>query len=242
MKKILSLGLTLMAFCIIAGLSLGYINYLTADKISAQAEYARMSAIKEVLPDATIFEEKKAGEIKYNEGFADEGKTQSVGYVITAIGKGFSGDIVTIVGLKKDFTISAIEIVAQTETPGLGTRAVEVAEKGKEPWFETQYDGKSALLLVLDKDGGGDIKAITGATITSRAITKSIVSKAKELKENLSITGEDSTSAKQDTCSHPAEISLEEHAKCPHFKAHHPELADSLEKAKKESSAKGGSK
>jgi len=184
MKSILRPGLILMVYGIIAGLSLGYINSITAPKIAAQEEAARMAAIEEVLPEAVVFDPDTVEEIEYITGYSDEEMTEPVGYVITAYGNGFSSTIRTVVGLKLDFTVSAIEIVYQSETPGLGDRAVETKENGEEPWFEVQFDGKEYGNLKVDKDGGA-IESITGATITSRAVTNSVANAAEALAEAL---------------------------------------------------------
>jgi len=182
MKDIIRPGLILMAYGLVAGLGLGFINTLTSPKIAAQEEAARMAAIEEVLPKAEVFDPDTAGEIQYITGYEDQAKLNLAGYVITAYGSGFSSKIRTVVGLEPDFTISAIEIVYQSETPGLGTKSVESDEPGKEPWFEVQFDDKIASAVKVDKDGG-DIRSLTGATITSRAITNSVAKAASALKE-----------------------------------------------------------
>jgi len=180
MKSIIKPGITLMIYGLIAGLGLGYINSLTSPVIEAQEEVARMAAIEEVLPEAQVFDPDTVDSVQYITGYADSSEITPVGYIITAYGNGFSSTIKTVVGLNPDFTISAIEIVYQSETPGLGTKSVEITD-GPEPWFEMQFDDKLYNNLAVDKDGG-DIKSITGATITSRAITNSVKIAAKELK------------------------------------------------------------
>ncbi|MCK5832229.1 RnfABCDGE type electron transport complex subunit G [bacterium] len=180
MKDIIRPGLILMAYGLIAGLALGLVNSATAPKIAAQEEAARMAAIEEVMPDAVLFTEDSAGSVDYLVGYQDSAKTNVAGYVITAYGNGFSSTIRTVVGINKDFTVEAIEIVCQSETPGLGTKAIEQDDPLKEPWFERQFDGLSPTQLKVDKDGG-QLKSITGATITSRAIARSVANAAKKL-------------------------------------------------------------
>jgi len=181
MKSILRPGLVLMAYGLIAGLALGFIYSKAAPKIAAQEEAARLAAITEVLPEATIFDPDTAGEFEYLTGYADSTATQPVGYVVTAYGAGFSSTIRTVVGLNADFTISAIEIVYQAETPGLGDNAVKSPGDGVEPPFEVQFDTRSPDDIKVDKDGG-PIVSLTGATITSRAIANSVAKTANELK------------------------------------------------------------
>ncbi|MGC9314520.1 MAG: RnfABCDGE type electron transport complex subunit G [bacterium] len=182
MKNVILPGLILMAYGLIAGLSLGFINQMTAPIIAEQEESARLAAINEVLPDAKVFDPDTAGEIEYLVGYTDSSQTQVVGYVITAFGSGFSSTIRTVVGLEPDFTINAIEIVYQSETPGLGDNAIKSPSTDVEPPFEVQFDGKAYDNIKVDKDGG-PIVSLTGATITSRAIANSVARAAKELKE-----------------------------------------------------------
>jgi electron transport complex protein RnfG len=70
--------------------------------------------------------------------------------------------------------------LSQQETPGLGARIVEVRPGGEKPWFTSQFEGKSGDELRLKKDGGG-IDAITGATISSRAVAGGVYNAAGEL-------------------------------------------------------------
>ncbi len=198
MKAIIRPGIILMAYGLVAGLGLGFINSITAPKIAAQEEAARTAAIKEVMPEAKVFDPDTAGDIEYITAYADEAKTHIVGYVITAYGNGFSSTIRTVVGLEPDFTISAIEIVYQSETPGLGDRAVECKEKGQEPWFEVQFDDKPIDGLAVDKDGG-NVESITGATITSRAVTNSVVEAANKLEKALPETAIESSTTESDS-------------------------------------------
>lgn len=182
MKNIIRPGLILMAYGLVAGLALGLIYQVTGPKIEAQEEAARLAAINEVLPEAKVFDPDTAGEIEYLTGYKDSSQTETVGYVITAYGTGFSSTIRTVVGVQKDFDINAIEIVYQSETPGLGDNAVKSPEEGVEPPFEVQFNEKDPDKLKVDKDGG-QIESLTGATITSRAITNSVVNKVKALEE-----------------------------------------------------------
>jgi electron transport complex protein RnfG len=184
MKSIVVPGLILMAYGIIAGLSLGFINNMTAPKIAAQEEAARLAAISEVMPSAVLFDTDTVDDIEYLIGYADSTRTQVVGYVFTAYGSGFSSTIRTVVGLTPDFSITAIEIVYQSETPGLGDNAVKSSSPDAEPPFEVQFDGKPIDNIKVDKDGG-PIVSLTGATITSRAIANSVAKTALELKKSI---------------------------------------------------------
>ena len=128
------------------------------------------------------------------------------GYTFTAYGKGYSSTIETIVGVVPDGSISGIKIVDQKETPGLGAKIQEVAsrntlwavitgrgvdETGAMPWFQEQYKYlRTDDLRVVKSPGEDGILAITGATISSDAVTGSVKSGIAML---LSIVGVEGT-------------------------------------------------
>jgi len=128
------------------------------------------------------------------------------GYTFTAYGKGYSSTIETIVGVVPDGSISGIKIVDQKETPGLGAKIQEVAsrntlwavimgrgvdETGTPPWFQEQYKYlRTDDLRVVKSPGADGILAITGATISSDAVTGSVKSGLAML---LSIVGVEGT-------------------------------------------------
>jgi electron transport complex protein RnfG len=117
-----------------------------------------------------------------------------VGYIFNAPGKGYSSTIMTIAAVDTAFNIVGIKITSQQETPGLGSKCQEIKYGEKEPWFQLQYFKSywehhnkpplNAMTVAVDKDNG-IIHSITGATITTRAITNAIREKAKELQRNL---------------------------------------------------------
>ena len=130
-------------------------KYLDAEDAKAQLQKAADKAVKDMGVNATIDEVCTAG---------DEG------YVITTTDKdGFGGNIQITVGIKKDGTINGVSILSISETAGLGMRA-------KEPSFYNQFAGQQAEKFYVSKDGGDGqpIDALSGATITSRAVTGAV--------------------------------------------------------------------
>lgn len=187
--KIIKLGLTLMLICLVAGAALAVTYRLTKEAIEERALEKQLRALKVVLPQATHFSDRKAGvEIDYYEGFDRE--EQVVGYAVPGEAKGYSSVIQVVVGIDPDGWITGIKITEQKETPGLGTRAVEVpstrtfweailgrgeAEEPGRPWFEAQFTGKLLEdLKVVTGETDTEIQALTGATITSRAVTDAV--------------------------------------------------------------------
>ena len=88
---------------------------------------------------------------------------------------GYGGDITLMVGFKTDKkTVISYKVLAASETPGLGMKL-------KTPEFAGQFAGKDGRALKVKKDGG-EIEAITSATITSRAVCRAIADAQSKLK------------------------------------------------------------
>ena len=176
MKSIVKLGCILMIYAGIAGTLLGWVYTKTKPRIDLQAKLEREQAIREVLPDGCkVFQEDTLDDGSVvTIGYSDSTKQEVKGYAAMAIGGGFSSNIRTMVGLTPDFKVNAIKVIYQSETPGLGTHS-------QDDWFQKQFSGKGKDDLLVDKDGG-KIQAITGATISSRAVTNSV----REIIEKLS--------------------------------------------------------
>lgn len=191
MSYTIRLALTLGIICIIAAFALGGVYELTKERIELERERVMKEALKNVLPRAKHILQTTTpeGEV-YFRGFATEDTSVApVGYAVVAYGKeGYSSTIQTLVGVEKSGEITGIEILFQQETPGLGAKAEEVLYGESDSWFQRQFKGKSGIEIAVDKDGG-EIKSITGATITSRAITKSIKSEVEWLMEWLKKEG-----------------------------------------------------
>jgi len=166
MKETLRYGFILAMICVVASGLLAGMNSLTKAKIIAQAKAEEESALKEVMPAAAHFEPTKKGEdIIYYKARNKDGKL--IGVAFKAYGKGYSSVIDTLVGMGKDGTIIAIKVLSQNETPGLGNRITE-------PSFTGRFSNKN----VQDLAG---VQAITGATISSKAVLNSVQEKAKEM-------------------------------------------------------------
>lgn len=165
-KYVLRLALTLLAITAVVACCLAAVNSVTAPRIQAAKEAKAQKAVEAVLP---------GGGEKIT-GYADESGIVSKvyasdkGYALEVNPVGFNGPITMMVGVSKDGQVLGISIVTQTETAGLG--AVSAAKTTAGENFRGQYAGKSGTLAVT-KDGG-EIDAITGATITSRAVTAGV--------------------------------------------------------------------
>ncbi len=156
----------LTTVCIVAALVLGGINSITKPLIAAQKEKETSQALENIMPEADKYDKKTFSGGDYYQCYKG---TKVIGYVISAVGNGYSGDINMLVGINSKGTITGIEVLAQTETPGLGARCVEIKHGQQQPWFLKQFAGKNAESLTLK-----GIETITGATITSEAILNGV--------------------------------------------------------------------
>ena len=171
-ESILKLGLVLFLICALVTLALAAANYITAPKIAAITEKQEKEARAEVLFGADDFE--KLSDKVYR-GVKD-GKT--VGYAVNTNPSGFGGEINMMVGLDETFQVYGVKIVSFSETPGLGSKA-------SEPKFLDQFKGKGADVCVV-KGGAknsNEVVAVSGATISSKAVTAGVTDAIKLAKE-----------------------------------------------------------
>ena len=182
--------LTLIAV-LSGGILAGWDAY-TAPKIEQHRLEAIRAAVAEVLPEYDHYEEVQAGEKTFYVGKTAEGGNVGVAFQIA--GSGFQGEISMMVGMTPNFTeITGLSILAQVETPGLGTKIVTDPSNKKNPdWFTDQFNGidpEPGITVVKNQKPSGDsqIQAITGATISSKAVAdilNSSIEQAKTLYEN----------------------------------------------------------
>lgn len=188
MKAIIRDALILFAITLVAGLGLGFVHMITEEPIKKVQEEAKQNAYRTVFADATEFKSLDASSMP-DDSFAgvladagiDKDEVSDVvaamkdnvyaGMVITVTAKdGYGGDIKFSVGIQKDGTVNGISILSISETAGLGMKAKEEA-------FQSNFKDKKADEFVVTKNGAvkdGDVDAISGATITSKAVTKGV--------------------------------------------------------------------
>ena len=162
-KEFIKLSGILCIITLVAALLLACVNNITAPRIELASQMASENAMKSILSEAETFE--KADEY-ITKGFS--GKNLA-GYCVSLTTAGFGGDIEVMVGIGADGTVKGIEILNHSETAGLGAKAT-----GEE--FKNQFRGKIPYLTVVKKEteSADEIKAITGATITSKAISDAV--------------------------------------------------------------------
>lgn len=192
MKSLVKDCVKLVVITLIAGLALGAVYGITKDPIAKQEEKKQQEAYKAVFPDAASFEDvegftpEAASEviaayenpIDGHEGdeiasavTAMDASGNAMGYIFNVTtGKGYGGDIQLTVGIQTDGTVCGYSVLSISETAGLGMKAKD------DPEWGTQFAEKQVESFNVVKDGSGSaddskIDAISGATITSKAVT-----------------------------------------------------------------------
>jgi len=170
MKEVFKYGLILCVICLVASGLLAGVYSFTKPQIEKQGAAEIEEALKQVVPQALRFEPvKSADEILYYRGYDKNDKL--TGFVFKAQAKGYSSTIEILVGVSTQKKIIGIKVVSQNETPGLGTRVTEET-------FGKQFINKSANDI-------SQISAISGATISSGAVIKSVGEKLEKIQNIL---------------------------------------------------------
>ena len=162
---IIRLAATLLIITSLVAAALAGVNMLTEPQIRAAKEAKTQQAINAVL-------EGGGSEIPFTDdtGLVSKVYASEKGYAVQVSPSGFDGQISMMVGIDNEGKVTAISIISHTETAGLG--AVAAANTSAGEAFRNQFAGLSGELAVT-KDGG-QVDALTGATITSRAVTRGV--------------------------------------------------------------------
>lgn len=173
MKDMIKMGLFLFITSAIAGVLLACTQAVTAPKIAENKRIKLEKAKLAVLPEAVVFENVKIDGKTNKKGEFSAGfnkQNQLVGIVCKVSPIGYGGPIEMVLGVKKNGRISGVKILSLKETPGLGTKL-----KGSKFMsnFKELITDKAAPIFKVKKDGG-QVDAITAATISSRAFCRGI--------------------------------------------------------------------
>ena len=158
---VLRLALILLAITSVVAAALAGVNSITAPAIAELNAQKTQEAIEAVLPgggDSVDFTDAS--------GLVSVVYKGEAGYAVQVAPAGFDGPITMMVGVDFDGNVLGISIIKHTETAGLGAVAAATTSAGEN--FRGNFEGLSGSVAVT-KDGG-EVEAITGATITSRAV------------------------------------------------------------------------
>ena len=206
-KEMAKITFNLVAIYVVGGLIMAFVYAKTSPIMFIKAKEEKEAALKLMMPEADkvavlgtwephekhaeyyaaqkcgemkviSVKDEKTGEMKEKKECVDP---RDIGYIVEGFGKGYSSYIHILASVDKNFIIQKISILGHGETPGLG-------DEIEKDYFLNQFMGKSADNMVVIKGETPDkIQAITGATISSRAVTEDGVKNGvKLLKEKLS--------------------------------------------------------
>ncbi len=174
-KAILIPTVSLFIICLCATFLLGIVNDITKNKIAENAVQTELDSQKIVMADAVEFKEKITGEHTFEGTVAPYSYVQGIdkngniiGYVFVTQSTGYGGVIKTMTGIDIDGKVTGVEFLEINETVGLGMNATKDDFKGQ---FKGLLNGIGVNKNAAD---GNNIKALTGATITSKAATKGV--------------------------------------------------------------------
>ena len=168
MKKIVDFvrpAAILLLVAAVVALVLGLVDMVTRDRIAEIAEQTRTNAMQAVLP-ADEYEPVE----DVPEGIDAMYEAGDDGWVVQVTESGSQGNVTMMVGVDADLACTGISITESSETAGLGAIASQQSDAGEA--FRDQFIGQSGTVAVT-KDGG-TINALTGATITSRAVSTGV--------------------------------------------------------------------
>ena len=183
-NEFVQLGGILCAITLVVALALGAVNAVTAGPIAEQNAQKIKDSLENVMPGAeseqidvpegttVTTETKNATSVTILSAYKMTKDGADAGYCVEVGPTGFGGALDTMVGIDSDGKVTGISVIsASSETPGLGARSTE-------PEFQAQFADQVGTEVAVAKDGGS-IDALTGATITSRAVSEGVVAAAQ---------------------------------------------------------------
>ncbi len=174
--------LSLTVITVVVGALLGLVASVTAEPIAAAADAAQTEAIKAVAPEFD-----QVGEAQVTTSTNGEPATvfpvmmggQVVGHAVQAVTKnGFGGKVTVMIGFDAENNISGYAVLNHAETPGLGSKMPDWFQKGAKGDVIGKNPAKNNLTVSKD---GGEVDAITAATISSRAFLDAVAQAASVL-------------------------------------------------------------
>ena len=170
-STLLNMTAVLFGITLVASAGVGVVNMITEEPIAQAKEAATVAALNEVIEsfDATTQQELTIDEIPVTVYTATNGGTVS-GYAVQTMTKlGFGGIVRLMVGFTTDGAVYNINVLEQSETPGLGTKMTDEGNP-----LITSIQGKQLTDRLAVRKDGGEVDALTAATISSRAYVDAV--------------------------------------------------------------------
>ncbi|QOX64155.1 FMN-binding protein [Anoxybacterium hadale] len=172
--SILQIAMNLTIACLVSGIILATTYFITHPIAVEKAKMLEEQAMKDLVAEADSF-----NAVEGQEGwFAAEKAGSIIAYIVPSESKGYGGTIKIMVAVSTDGKVIDYNILSMNETPGLGDSAAK-------DFFRDRIKGKTSddLIVVKDPSNKENVQALTGATITSRAVTEGVRAAVDEVIE-----------------------------------------------------------
>ena len=163
-KEVLKPALSLFVFCLVMTLLLAGTNLLTKDLIKEQELKTEETARKMVFASADCFESKDGYFLALKDG-------ETVGCVFTTEANSYGGALKVMTGISEEGKVTGVSILSIDDTPGLGMNAKNESFRGQ---YLQEVPAEGFEVVTGGGAGEGEINALTGATITSKAVTAAV--------------------------------------------------------------------
>ena len=182
-KYLFKLAGILMVICAVVAALLGVVNSVTADKIKAIQEQKLQASLQVVFPGAEFTKVDVTDELSAlaaspnaESGLEAIYEASTGGYAVEVTPTGFGGSIDMIVGIDADGNVTGVSVISHAETAGIGTKIVADKPNKNGVGVLTQFIGRGAGEgnLFTVNSGSNEVDAISGATVTTKAITRGV--------------------------------------------------------------------
>lgn len=163
--SVLNIGARLLVICLVVAAVVSLVNEVTKKRYAELQEQEKANAMAAIFGAETLtYTDLGNGVYALKQG------DEPLGYCVESTTAGFGGDMTLMVGFNSDLTVVGVQILSHSETPGLGARVNDAG-------YLSQYGGKTGDLAL-----GEDIDAISGATISSKAVLAGVNEAQKSLR------------------------------------------------------------
>ena len=182
-KYLFKLAGILMVICAVVAALLGVVNGVTADKIAAIQAQKLQASLQVVFPGAEFTKVDVTDELSAlaaspnaESGLEAIYEASTGGYAVEVTPTGFGGSIDMIVGIDADGNVTGVSVISHAETAGIGTKIVADKPNKNGVGVLTQFIGRGAGEgnLFTVNSGSNEVDAISGATVTTKAITRGV--------------------------------------------------------------------
>lgn len=180
MRDMVKTTVPLFIICVVVAFSLAFVNSITKDTIEQRTAQAAEEKRRIVLNNADEFKKIEGWESKDESGLIREAYEayeggNLAGYVFMAYPVGYGGEIPVTVGVNTEGKITGVEIGSNSETPGLGAKTADVKFRGQ---FADKDIKQELTIVKRPAKADSEIQAVSGATISSTAVTKAVKASA----------------------------------------------------------------